>query len=45
MLQSNNVRAVEMIKKALDKYDLDDDEAFEQYLRIIGNSINELNDP
>ena len=32
-----------MRKKALEKYDLDDDEAFEQYLRIIRESINELN--
>ena len=33
-----------MRKKALDKYDLEDDEAFEQYLRTICESINELNE-
>jgi hypothetical protein len=33
-----------MGKKSFEKYDLDDDEAFERYLQAIGENIIEIND-
>lgn len=33
-----------MGKKSFEKYDLDDDEAFERYLQAIGANIFDIND-